>query len=172
MGSEMCIRDSRRTIRIGIRLVIHLNEQLGFASIGIARPGYSMSDPGEAATPNTSRGVPTVMGPDCSAVNTAFSTPTPSNEQLQLSAIASTEPYVPARQLNDTAQDHLGSSAGNAAASSMSYPQSESSITDLVRSDLPSADLLSFGTVHPEDYQRAGQDVPRPEASVQSPLDN
>ena len=162
----------RRTIRIGIRLVIHLNEQLGFASIGIARPGYSMSDPGEAATPNTSRGVPTVMGPDRSAVNTAFSTPTPSHEQLQLSAIASTKPYVPARQLNDTAQDHLGSSAGNAAASSMSYPQSESSITDLVRSDLPSADLLSFGTVRPEDYQRVGQDVPRPEASAQSPLDN
>ena len=87
----LCISDTQiicRTIRFGISLRIHLNEQLGFASIGIARPGYSMSDPGEAAIPNTSRGVPTVMGPDRSAVNTAFSTPTPSHEQLQLSAIA------------------------------------------------------------------------------------
>ena len=80
-------------------------------SIRCCVPGDSMSDPGRAATPNTSRGVPTVMGPDRSAVNTAFSTPTPSHDQLQLSAIASTEPYVPAQQLNDTTQDHVPSKA-------------------------------------------------------------
>ena len=34
-----------------------------------------MSDPGQAETPNAPRGVPTVMGPDSSAANTAYATP-------------------------------------------------------------------------------------------------
>ena len=133
-----------------------------------------MSDPGQAETPNAPRGVPTVMGPDSSAANTAYATPTPPSGNLLQSATASTEPYVPARQLNETLQEGTDLRADGAASFSTDSPPTEASSYDLVHggTSAPTAEHLIFGTVRPEDYARSEPENARLGASVETPLSN